>query len=419
MGDLLRLAVFAAAVLFVAAMAVPCAATTYTYGFEDGTLQGWTVDGADQAPVWHITPSNKLAYAGLWSLEYYLVNINDATKIWIERSYDVPAGHRYDVNLTWKLASKDSHVSACPVIAYVDDHNPETHFDPIQILGYSDSGGGGQWVWLPESYLRTGVLPGSSGGTGQGKIWVAIGMWSTFEVSYTWYVDSVTVDITQSAPAVTLAQARQAADNTRVFTQAKTAATGWSDLRSPDNIIRRIYIEEPDRNSGVMVKHYRTFEGDPVRGDVLDVSGVMATEGGERVIKDATISWPDVLPDTVLPLAMSNKTAGGGAFGSYVPGIAGSTGLNNSGLVVSSFGRVVEKGTGYFVIDDGSRDYACGKSAVKGLAVSTADALGAIAMPPDDSYVSVTGLCGVFSGSGLYYPIIRLRNADDLVIVAP
>lgn len=400
--------------------AVPCSAVTYYYGFEDGTLQGWIVDGTDQAPVWHITPSTKLPYAGLWSLEYYMVNTNDATKIWIERSYDVPAGHRYDVSLTWKLASKDSHVGACPVIAYVDGHDLETHDDGIQVVGSSDSGGAGEWVWLSESYLRTGVLPGSSGGTGQGKIWVAIGMWGTFEVDFTWYVDSVTVDITESAPPVTVSQARQLADDTRVFLQAKNAATGCLDLKSSDPILRRICVEEPKRSAGVGVKHYRTFLGDPVRGYVLDVSGVMGTEDGERVIKNATISWSGSPASTaVKPLYTGNESVGGGPFGSYVPGIAGSTGLNNSGLLVSSFGHVVYKGTGYFVIDDGSRDFSCGKSAIKGLVVSTADSLEGITMPPDDSYVSVTGLSGVFSVGGLYYPIIRLRNAADMVQVWP
>lgn len=83
-----RLAAILAVMLVAAALVAPCSAVTYNYSFEDG-LQGWVVDGTDQAPVWHIIPSNKLAYAGLWSLECYMVNINDATKIWIERSYDV------------------------------------------------------------------------------------------------------------------------------------------------------------------------------------------------------------------------------------------------------------------------------------------------------------------------------------------
>lgn len=406
--------------VFLLMLVSPCCAATYSYSFESGTLEGWTVDATDQAPLWHITPSTKLAYAGVWSLEYYMRNINDATKIWIERSYDLPAGHRYDVSLTWKLASKDYGTTACPVIAYVDGRDLETHDDGIQVIGYSNSGGSGQWVWLSESYLRTGVLPGASGGTGQGKIWVAIGMWGTFEVDFTWYVDSVTVDITESAPPVTVSQARQSADDTRVFLQAKNAATGWSDLKSSDTILKRICVEEPKRSAGVMVKHYRTFLGDVYRGYVLDVSGVMGTEDGERVIKNATVSWSGTPTGlTVKPLYTGNDTIGGGQFGSYVPGIAGSTGLNNSGLLMSSFGHVIYKGSGYFVIDDGSRDFSCGKSAIKGLAVSTADSLLGVTMPPDDSYVSVTGLVGVFSSGGLYYPIIRLRTTSDITQFAP
>ena len=413
--------VYLGAAVFLTLLASVCTAATYYYSFESGTLEGWTADATDQGQCpWHIIPSRKLFYAGLWSLEYYMVNTNDATKIWIERSYDVPAGRRYDVSLTWKLATKDSPVTACPVIVYVDNHDLETHDDTIQIIGYSQGGGTGDWVWLSESYLRTGVLPGTSSVPGQGKIWVAIGMWGTFEVSFTWYVDSVTVDITESAPAVSIGQARQAADGSRVFAQGKVAATGWSDLKSPSFFIRRIYVEEPNRSAGVMVKHYRTFLGDPVRGNVLDVSGVMATEDGQRVIENATLSWPNSPSGTaVKPLYARNDSIGGAPFGSYVPGIAGCTGLNNSGLLMSTFGRVVSAGAGYFVIDDGSRGFACGKSATNGLAVSTADSLGTITMPPQGSYVSVTGLSGVFSSNTLYYPIIRLRSSSDVVQIGP
>ena len=38
---------------------------------------------------------------------------------------------------------------------------------------------------------------------------------------------------------------------------------------------------------------------------------------------------------------------------------------------------------------------------------------------PVNSYVSVTGLSGVFSSGGLYYPIVRLRAAGDVVEVVP
>lgn len=408
-----------AAIFLLVAISVSCSAVTYHYDFEDGTLQGWVVDGTDLAPVWHIVPSRKLAHTGLWSLEYYMENINDATKIWIERSYDVPAGRRYDVNVSWKLASRDAPVGACPIIAYVDNRDLETRFQGIQVIGYSDTGGG-QYVWLSKSYLRNGVLPGASSGTGQGKIWVAIGMWGTFEVTYTWYVDEVTVEITESAPEISIGQARQAADNTRVFMQAKPASTGWSDLKSPGFVIRRICVEEPDRSAGILVNHYRTFLGDPVRGNIMEVSGIMATENGERVIRDATVTWSSSQPvSPVKPLCSSNKAIGGGGFGEYVPCAAGSVGLNNSGLLVSTSGRVVEKGIGYFVIDDGSREASCGKSATKGLVVSTADCLFGITMPADDSYVCVTGISGVFPVGGLHYPIIRLRNQNDLVTVSP
>ncbi|MGC8861451.1 MAG: hypothetical protein ACP5R5_01605 [Armatimonadota bacterium] len=409
------------AVVLAILSASACAGASYFYSFESGNLEGWAADATDQGICpWHIVPSTKLRYHGLWSLEYYMNNFNDATKIWIERSYEVPAGRRYDVSLSWKLATKDAYVGACPIIAYIGDRDPETRDDAFQIVGSTLGDGSGNYVWISPSYVRTGVLPSGSGST-QGKIWVAIGIWGTFEVTYYWYVDAVTVEITESASAVSVGQARQAPDGTRVFLQAKVASSGWNDLNSSDPLLRRIYVEEPNRSAGVMVKHYRTFSGDPVRGDVLDISGVMATVDGERVIDCATIAKspdsPSALP--VESLYIRNVSVGGGPFGPYVPGVAGSFGLNNSGLLISTFGKVVSTGTGYFVIDDGSRQFACGKSVVSGLAVSTADAYAGIPMPAVGSYVSVTGLCGVFSSGGHYYPILRPRAPGDVVQVIP
>ena len=92
------------------------------------------------------------------------------------------------------------------------------------------------------------------------------------------------------------------------------------------------------------------------------------------------------------------------------------------GRVSVDASRVRMAGTVAFLVSepaDGSRYFSCGKSAVNGLAVSTADSLIGITMPPDDSYVSVTGLSGVFSSGGLYYPIIRLRSSNDITQFAP
>ncbi|HUV03597.1 MAG TPA: Ig-like domain-containing protein [Armatimonadota bacterium] len=110
------------------------------------------------------------------------------------------------------------------------------------------------------------------------------------------------------------------------------------------------YIEELDRFSGIRV------EGSllPAEGDMVSASGVMSTVGGERALVGAdvlTLSSSNPLPP---PLGMINRNLGGGSFGLYVPGITGGFGLNNIGLLVTTWGRVTQIGDGCLYIDDGS-----------------------------------------------------------------
>jgi len=110
------------------------------------------------------------------------------------------------------------------------------------------------------------------------------------------------------------------------------------------------YIEELDRFAGIRV------EGGllPAEGDMVSASGVMSTVGGERALVGAdvlTLSSSNPLPP---PLGMANRNLGGGAFGLYVPGVTGAAGLNNIGLLVTTWGKVTQIGDGYLYIDDGS-----------------------------------------------------------------
>ncbi|MEN6370979.1 MAG: hypothetical protein ABFD64_03115 [Armatimonadota bacterium] len=62
------------------------------------------------------------------------------------------------------------------------------------------------------------------------------------------------------------------------------------------------------------------------------------------------------LAETPSPLAMTNKTLGGGQLNAYTPGVEGGMGLNNIGLLVKTCGVVTycDDTNKFFYINDGS-----------------------------------------------------------------
>jgi subtilisin family serine protease len=66
--------------------------------------------------------------------------------------------------------------------------------------------------------------------------------------------------------------------------------TGKSAVVGTDSFFNRFYIEETDRSSGICVTY--GVGGGPVvhEGDVVTVTGTLATVGGERVIKDPIVN---------------------------------------------------------------------------------------------------------------------------------
>jgi hypothetical protein len=63
----------------------------HLFSFEHD-MEGWAVKGTDldNPPVeWFIQRTQEIVRNGNTALKYYLSNLNDAGKIWIERSFDV------------------------------------------------------------------------------------------------------------------------------------------------------------------------------------------------------------------------------------------------------------------------------------------------------------------------------------------
>ncbi|MBI2843357.1 MAG: chitobiase/beta-hexosaminidase C-terminal domain-containing protein [Armatimonadetes bacterium] len=158
------------------------------------------------------------------------------------------------------------------------------------------------------------------------------------------------------------------------------------------------YVEEPDRSFGIQC---RAASGFPV-GTLVDAAGTVQTDQatGERYIAGATLTkLSDTLVD-ILPLAMNGRAVGGGAYGLQA-GIAGASGLNNIGLLVKVWGRVVSAQADRFSISDGSST----------IAVVVPDG---VELPAIDSYVSVAGISSCEKPTGVMTQLIRVRGSGDI-----
>ena len=103
--------------------------------------------------------------------------------------------------------------------------------------------------------------------------------------------------------------------------------------------------------------------------------------------------------------AMSNRNLGGGPFG-FQAGIGDGAGLNNIGLLVRTWGRIVERDASspatWFRIDDGS-----------GVNVKCVVS-GGVSIDPNWIYVGVTGISSCEKPGDDLLRLIRVRDAADI-----
>ena len=112
------------------------------------------------------------------------------------------------------------------------------------------------------------------------------------------------------------------------------------------------YVEKVNRTCGMCVIGPISVS----EGYVVNIKGQLATVGGERAILCGS---PDIVSyDCPRPpeIAMSNRALGGGSVYPFTPPVAGSSGANNTGLIVKTWGKVtaIDTANSTFYIDDGS-----------------------------------------------------------------
>ncbi|MEI6914294.1 MAG: sialidase family protein [Armatimonadota bacterium] len=174
-----------------------------------------------------------------------------------------------------------------------------------------------------------------------------------------------------------------------------------------------IYVEEPDRSSGIRVAYSGTAF---IVGDVVNVSGSTATRivsgyPAERFITSATITSTGKPNSPLKPLTLTAQHIGGEANLPYLPGVQGAFGLNNIGLLVRYTGKVTTKITTNLWVDDGA-------GVIDPVSVS-----GALVKCPDSNApfsvndtVAVTGIIegNISSGDTSNRRQIRIRDYSDI-----
>ena len=220
-------------------------------------------------------------------------------------------------------------------------------------------------------------------------------------------IDKTNNTASQSVPAplyqppASVTQAKTSTDNTQVDIVDGIVTAAWNDC---------FYVEAADRSSGIRV--YQAANSQSI-GNGVDVLGAVGTDSdGERCIM-ATGVYPDST-GSVAPLGLSNRNLGGGPMldpntGAGQQGVAGGAGLNNIGLLVSTWGKVQHADSGFFYVDDGSalKD-GSGYIGVKVYSSATVS---------EGQYVKVTGISSCeISSSGLIRVVRTSASADVFVM---
>lgn len=161
------------------------------------------------------------------------------------------------------------------------------------------------------------------------------------------------------------------------------------------NLSDCLYVEDWDRTSGIKIGATGYAEG-----TLVDLAGFITTSGGERQISGYSII-PGTAGNDRDPLGMGNTFLGGGSLNGLTLGITDGVGVNTIGLLVTTWGKVTDRQTGYFVIDDGSKI---------GLKVSVP---AEVTCPPMGTVVVVTGISTVES-NGTVTRLLRARKPSDI-----
>ncbi len=151
------------------------------------------------------------------------------------------------------------------------------------------------------------------------------------------------------------------------------------------------YIEDADRVGGIKVINGPTAN----LGDRVMLSGHVALDANGQKVIDVMAVDSQTSGEQLASLGMGNRAA---------------SGSDVTGLLVRVWGKVIEKGGSYAVLDDGAGVLL--RIELGDLPAATRDAiLGSLSV---DQTVSVTGVAGLANSGSAVVPAVRPRVSDDV-----
>ena len=184
---------FALLALSAVLLSAPARAGTTFSGFEGTDLDGWTpraIDIDDPPVPWSITRSTERPFEGQGSARFDVDNVNDAAKVWLERTFDVTPGRRYDVTVSYQFATLDLPIGSWQLITFARDADPQTPED-LNFIGDTYKGDEGEgYRWLSRTFS-------TEASAADGTLHVGVGVWGTFETPRQYYVDNLRVEIAE------------------------------------------------------------------------------------------------------------------------------------------------------------------------------------------------------------------------------
>lgn len=167
----------------------------YIFSFED-SMQGWSAHGADldnPSVVWYVQRAVDMSRDSVSSAQFYLENLNEKAKVWMERVFSVDSSADYRVTVRYNLATRDwGHSNLWTLLTGV---SPRAVSMPEELGLQGDTGTGTAsdvgYYWLYKTY-DFDVRSSSAG-----KLYVHIGVWGTSKATRTYYVDLVSISFTR------------------------------------------------------------------------------------------------------------------------------------------------------------------------------------------------------------------------------
>jgi len=157
------------------------------------------------------------------------------------------------------------------------------------------------------------------------------------------------------------------------------------------------YVEEVNRSNGIKVISTITTH----IGDIVDVTGVIGITDGERQIMPGTVTAMGVASNPPKPIGIRGEWLGGAPLNANTPGVAGGTGANNLGQLITTWGTVSSLGSGYFYID-----------AKPGVSIKIKS--GSLSQPKVGDFVSITGISSCEIVAGAINRAVLPRQQSDI-----